>query len=79
MVKKNLVYVNSDELDEMDILTTDLDRPAHELRIEVSRPNPADIVISMYCGTTLTLKIITFNIQCSAKPSTVCLAIVLCT
>lgn len=41
MVKKNLVYVNSDELDEMDILTTDLDRPAHELRIEVSRPNPA--------------------------------------
>ena len=41
MVKKNLVYVNSEELDEMDILTTDLDQPAHELRIEVSRPNPA--------------------------------------
>ena len=35
MVKKNLAYVNSQELDQMDIMTSDLDVPADQLHLQV--------------------------------------------
>lgn len=35
MVKKNLAYVDSQELDQLDIMTSDLDVPPHELQLQV--------------------------------------------
>lgn len=35
MVNKNLAYVSAEDLDKMDILTTDLDQPSSQLRVEV--------------------------------------------
>lgn len=35
MVKKNLAYVNSQDLDKMDILTSDLDVSPEHLHVEV--------------------------------------------
>jgi len=37
MVKRNSLYLNSQELDQMDILTTDLETPEGQLKVEVCR------------------------------------------
>lgn len=37
MVNKNLAYVSAEDLDKMDILTTDLDQPPNQLKLEVNK------------------------------------------
>lgn len=36
MVNKNLAYVSAEDLDKMDILTTDLDQAPDQLKLEVN-------------------------------------------
>lgn len=67
MVKRNLVYVNPGDLDRMDLLTTDLDTPADQLRVEVGYLITP--LISTICTICYSFLCTTFLYYVSLSPS----------